>query len=71
MKFIDSIYDRLETWRSFEDTQSIFPRPLTEWYMFDQREYWEEYAAFESRLRCATKRVRKNTGEDHLIPQYL
>lgn len=43
-------------WERFDDPRSILPRPITEWSMFEEKELWEENAAFEKRMR---RRVTK------------
>lgn len=51
-----------EPWKQFQEVYSIFPRPISESYMFKERELWCEDAAFETRMRRAGKRAPEKTG---------
>lgn len=74
VELIDLLRHRTESWRTFEEVPSILPRPLPNWYMFKDREYWEEDALFEARMRRRTKvgaRSRTGSNNNAVIPVML
>ena len=49
------IYDNAKRgieFRSVSDIPNLLPRPITDWYMFADRESWEEDSDFERRQRA-------------------
>lgn len=46
---------RTETWNTSNDIPTKITRPITNWYMFSNRDGWEEDTALENRLRRVAK----------------
>ncbi len=42
---------RTEKYDRLEDVPSCLPRPITNWYMLGEREYWEDDIIYEDRMR--------------------
>ena len=54
---MDRLQQRVTVVQHPEDHERALPSPLTEWYMFDNRNSWVEDAAFEHRTRWPARRT--------------